>query len=290
MEDRIEYIIKSKTFLELTAEERELIREWAKDEIEFDQLKQVFVSVEQLNNEVSAELNPTIKQRLDVRFNERFAQRRLAWYNRLRLFLWPQDVSFARKPLIHLAAIAIVIAVVSPYLFIDRLGNEQVAMIEREEDAQKKSLQSEKLKDVVGKKNEVANEQTEQESGQSNALEPMVNIENDRTIGKQEDLLLKDDKQMSPAYRKSENDNLIVDQGWQLESEEEITESLAEEAPQKDELMEESLDQVAFSSQPAFAGAVSDEITMDDTELDTDKAVMKKVDTKETIGLLTALY
>ncbi|MDX1653135.1 MAG: hypothetical protein R3277_11615 [Brumimicrobium sp.] len=107
MDERIEYIIRNFSFSQLTENQKELISEWAENSDEFEALKMSLTASDSLKKSLEQELNPVIKQRLDVRFAEKYNHQRLAWYNRLFLFLWPENTPIYKKPLVQFASIAL---------------------------------------------------------------------------------------------------------------------------------------------------------------------------------------
>lgn len=290
MEKNIENIITSKTYLELDQKERELIREWADNEDEYNQLKSVFLATELFKEQQEEELNPTIKQRLDVRFKEKFDRERLVWYNKLWLFLWPENTGVIRKPLLQLAAVGLMVVLVAPFLFQNTSSDQRLAMNEkvtREERG-------------VNKQEHVNDENIEKQ--------------NDGELEEKQDIVIPqselDDLEQTPQMS-APRDSKVIDSkleevkkmedreqetGWTLNNEVAESESIDES------VSIESLsasDQMPEQDKDMFAGSVMER----DDSVDSERTVLasesesrasygstKKVDPEKTIDLLTALF
>lgn len=109
MTKEIEDIIMNKKFFELTDEEKNLIHEFAETEIDFEQLKFVFTQLEVVKTAEKPVVNKAVKVNLDVLFDKTFASKRLAWYNKLWLVLWPEDTRFYARPLVQFATVLVLI-------------------------------------------------------------------------------------------------------------------------------------------------------------------------------------
>ena len=109
MTKEIENIIMNKKFFELTAEEKNLIREFAETEVDFEQLKFVFTQLEGVKNTEKPHVNKAVKANLDVLFDKTYAHKRLVWYNKLWLFLWPEETRFYARPLVQFATVLVLI-------------------------------------------------------------------------------------------------------------------------------------------------------------------------------------
>lgn len=155
MEKNIEHIIKNYQYFELDEAQKELISKWAENSDEFDALKLTLVSADEFSQSMNDSLNPTIKQRLDVRFAEKHNQQRLVWYNKLWTFLWPNESPFYKRPLIQFATICLIAVFTIPFfpsvndqrLALNETGEkEEKNRIDRE--VEKSSKPEEKTKDI----------------------------------------------------------------------------------------------------------------------------------------------
>jgi hypothetical protein len=109
MTKEIEDIIMNKKFFELTAEEKNLIHEFAETEIDFEQLKFVFTQIKEIKRAEKPNVDEAVKANLDVLFDKTFAHKRLAWHNKLWLVLWPEDTRFYARPLVQFATVLVLI-------------------------------------------------------------------------------------------------------------------------------------------------------------------------------------
>tara|TARA_B100000508_G_scaffold132802_1_gene122057 strand:+ start:7274 stop:8143 length:870 start_codon:yes stop_codon:yes gene_type:complete len=289
MEKNIENIIRSKRFIELTDQERELIKEWAASEEEFDQLKHVFIATDVFNTEQEETLNPTIKQRLDVRFKDKYDQRRLVWYNKLWLFLWPEDTTIVRKPLVQLAAIGLITIMVTPFLFQNDTQNRHVAS--NEKTPQEERLIEEKEAEVQGDLKEDGDQlkanvvDEENEQTQKSPAESLQTRSNDQFSGtKDAEQQNKADKVMDAAP--------TPDGGWVLNDEvAEAEEPALEEVVVTESMTDRKLSNEMDENQSVYAGSIA--MDMDDSEMELSKGYAssaKKVSAEKTLDLISALY
>ncbi len=115
MERDIVDIVMEKTYLELSAEERSELAEFCSSEDEFNQLKHVFASVENM------EMDPPVpraetKERLDHLFAETYPKTAPVWYNSVFAVLVPKDKPLYRQPLLHIAAVALLLIFTVPLM------------------------------------------------------------------------------------------------------------------------------------------------------------------------------
>jgi hypothetical protein len=286
MDKKIEHIIRTKTYLELSERERNEIEEWVQNEEEYNQLKRVFHSTDLFKEELQEDLNPTIKQRLDVRFKEKFDKRRLVWYNRLWLFLWPSETNVVRKPLFQLAAVGIAVALVTPFLFQNGINKQQLALKEKSVQEEALPVKEQKLK----KSTEAQGEEAEEVLSKEEEVVETVSVSKDEVI----------------EQRRSNIDEILV------MSDAEVTENdmLHDEKldiPQVDSRLVDQVSSTGNSSATAplesfrdeesdksvFAGAAGLTNSKDFDSLNEeaeDRGSVNKVDTEKTLDLLTALY
>ena len=157
MEDFIKNIILEKKYFELTSSEKQSIQEWAASEEEFDALKSVLLATQLVAIDNEAQLSPSVKQRLDDRFAAKFAHQNETLWNKFLIFFFPRDTQFFRKPAFQLVMVALVIALIIPFLWQDKPA--QYAMNEGDKnleiEIEKKEAQSTKSTEV--QKNDLDN-------------------------------------------------------------------------------------------------------------------------------------
>ena len=133
MEQELVDKIVRKQFFELNEQERSELSDWCTSEEEFNQLKMIFTQVEQFNENSNEQPKETIKRSLDELFVQHHKKvTPLFWYNSLFVTLYPKDKSFIQRPILQIAAIALVILMVYPFLFTDKLAvqKQQIAKVE----------------------------------------------------------------------------------------------------------------------------------------------------------------
>ncbi len=101
-------------FHSLSEEDKELLLSYCSNEEEFEQLKFVFKQVEKINAE-SLEPRAETKQSLDAIFDAQHGRRNAPiWYNSVLTVIYPKDKAVYRRPLVQLAAIALLVLMVVP--------------------------------------------------------------------------------------------------------------------------------------------------------------------------------
>jgi hypothetical protein len=130
MTREIEHIFRSKRFVELNAHERLLISEYAKNEDEYEGMRLLLLQAHEVAQETQV-VPPSIKRRLDQLFDQKYAAARLAWYNRLWLFLWPEQTRMIQRPALQLAML-LTLVVFAIGLF-PKLEQERLALVSPEE-------------------------------------------------------------------------------------------------------------------------------------------------------------
>jgi len=151
MTKEVEHILLTKKFFELDQEEKLLIREFAETELDFDQLKFVLTQVRELRNIEKMYVDKSVKVNLDNLFDKTYAHKRLAWYNKLWLFLWPEETRFYARPLVQFATMVVLILTVVTFTPFNK--NRQLAMNESKEVVFKEQA-AQKLTDEISKNEE----------------------------------------------------------------------------------------------------------------------------------------
>lgn len=113
MIEELEKIVIEKSYLELTLEEKSDLQEWISSEEEFNQMKMMFSGLSmQKSNMEEVKPSTNLKNRLLAEFENTYSHKRLAWYNRLGLFLWPAEKPWHRKPAFQMVAVACLLVLV----------------------------------------------------------------------------------------------------------------------------------------------------------------------------------
>lgn len=102
----LEHIIQ-KSYDSLSAAELESIQDICPTEEEFNQLKLVFQSIEDYNDEriKDAEPHADVKTKLDDLFYQTHQRKPLLWYNSVWMTLYPLEKRFDQRPLVRIAAV-----------------------------------------------------------------------------------------------------------------------------------------------------------------------------------------
>ena len=104
----LEEIVKHKDFIELTAEERELVKALASNEEEYDNLKSFLLATEATYAEEKVYASETLKTKVMHELHDSTTQRS-AWYSSFFSFLFPERTQFFRVPAVQLAMVGVVI-------------------------------------------------------------------------------------------------------------------------------------------------------------------------------------
>lgn len=256
MEDFIKNIIVEKKFFELTPKEKSMIKEWAENEEEFDELKLTLLAASSFTKEKQVELSPSVKNRLNERFAAKYAQKNESLWNKFLIFFFPSDTQFFKKPAFQLAMVALLVLLIIPFLWQEKPA--QYAM-------QEKNIKIERFEEPEHKENPSTNAKKE------------VKVETD--IAKKEGEELKDQNIVEITQSINEEVQPVL----KVEQDIEVSEMYLEEVvePQAANRMSPDIQQL-------------DEIQMtpnkDLAKKKEANNLPKKVDASETLGLLTALY
>lgn len=276
MENNIKHIIQNYQYFELDEAQKQLVSKWASNSDEFYALKRTFIATDAIGD---VEVNPTIKQRLDVRFAEKHENQRLVWYNKLWIFLWPNDTQLYKRPLVQFAAICLIIIFTIPLL--PNMEKQQLAM---NEEKQEVKVEEKVTKDKTNyrKSNSAITEEIHQEEKEVDALAEIskeeVAEEPIPTVEKQSGWELVEDSDMSVA-----EEIVVTDFNDQRQKKSESSYDLDLEdshAAQSQVHREYDSDIAELPIEEELSANINSK----------DKFVRKKVETKETIDLLTALY
>lgn len=165
MEDFIKNIIIEKNYFELSSNEKRSIDQWVTNEEEFDALKSLMLATKVAESKNEKQLYSSVKLRLDERFAAKHAHKKETFWNRFLIFFFPKDKQFFNKPAFQLAMVALVVALIIPFLWRDKPA--QYAMNEGRE-----SIEIEKSKTQFRKKEKVQTQnQINQELDDEKSLE-----------------------------------------------------------------------------------------------------------------------
>jgi hypothetical protein len=115
MEQEIVNCILHKSFFELSFQEKEELAEWCASEEEFDQLKNVFLEVERRKEQPREFVRRETKKSLDELFTRKHLKSPAFWNLSVLTLLYPKDKSFFRRPIVQLAAVAILLFLAYPF-------------------------------------------------------------------------------------------------------------------------------------------------------------------------------
>lgn len=143
MERDIVDIVKDKNFNQLTAEEREELKDFCTSEEEFFQLKSVFATLDSIHaDELSP--RPETKEKLDALFHETYPGTAPIWYNSLLAVAIPREKPLYRQPLLQIAALVAVILLAVP-LFDSNVQSDNQLMAEADIPEQEISQEEESV-------------------------------------------------------------------------------------------------------------------------------------------------
>jgi hypothetical protein len=124
MEKELTDLFIEKRYHELSDGEKEQVNELCASEEEFEQMRHVFLGVQLLKNEQFQAKHET-KESLDGLFAAVHApQKKVFWMHSAWLLIYPEDKAFVRKPLVQMAAVALVMLLTVPFLNREKLVDE----------------------------------------------------------------------------------------------------------------------------------------------------------------------
>ena len=118
-------IVMEKEFIELTQNERVELKEFCTSEEEYNQLKNVFTSVEGMTFD-TPEPKAETKDRLDQLFDETYPKASPVWYSSVLAVLVPKEKPLHRQPLMQIAAVALLLLLVVPFFGTDMTANDNL--------------------------------------------------------------------------------------------------------------------------------------------------------------------
>lgn len=126
-------IVLHKSFVELSANERKDLLEWCSNEEEFDQMKNVFVEVELMKKQQTETVRPKTKKSLDVLFAEKHKiGGSIIWNSSVVTAMYPVEKPFHRRPLVQIAALALLLLFSYPILQNSKSNSESSQLANNE--------------------------------------------------------------------------------------------------------------------------------------------------------------
>ena len=145
--------IMEKEFHVLTELEREELSTYCTSEDEYNQMKEVFLGMEQMTRE-NLKPKAETKQRLDELFDATYPKAAPIWYSSVLAVVVPKGKPLYRQPLAQIAAIALLALLLVPFWSSDSQienpeSTQQVAQLEQLETRQKsQNLKAEPVADT----------------------------------------------------------------------------------------------------------------------------------------------
>ncbi len=106
--------IMEKEFHALSQVEREEMASYCANEEEYNQMKEVFLGMEQMTWDYPKPKAET-KQRLDDLFDSTYPKAAPVWYNSVLVVMVPKDKPVHRQPLVQIAAVALLALLLVPF-------------------------------------------------------------------------------------------------------------------------------------------------------------------------------
>lgn len=126
--------IMEKEFHALSNAEREELASYCSSEEEYNQMREVFLSMDKMTWEHPKPKAET-KQRLDELFDSTYPAAAPVWYNSVLSVILPKEKPMYRQPLAQIAAIALIVLLIVPFWnskseLVTPSHSEQVAQVE----------------------------------------------------------------------------------------------------------------------------------------------------------------
>jgi len=103
-----EKIILTKNFYELTPSEKEVIKEYAQNENDFNEIKSFLMATTQSFNQQKTQLSDTVNTSVLEHLYQPVSQKK-TWFNTLMLFLFPKEKRFYQTPAFQLGIASVLI-------------------------------------------------------------------------------------------------------------------------------------------------------------------------------------
>jgi hypothetical protein len=117
MEKKIQDIIESNTFDQLSEQSLLELKDWCATRDEFNQLKSLFETLSTLQQKSNLEPKKQTKESLDALFMKKHSMGKSASLsNSILRTIYPIDKEFYKRPLVQLAALIVIVLLVVPFL------------------------------------------------------------------------------------------------------------------------------------------------------------------------------
>lgn len=117
MEKKIQDIIESNTFDQLSEQSLLELKDWCATRDEFNQLKSLFETLSTLQQKSNLEPKKQIKESLDAIFMKKHSMGKSASLsNSILRTIYPIDKEFYKRPLVQIAALIVIVLLVVPFL------------------------------------------------------------------------------------------------------------------------------------------------------------------------------
>lgn len=117
MEKKIQDIIESNTFDQLSEQSLLELKDWCATRDEFNQLKSLFETLSTLQQKSNLEPKKQIKESLDALFMKKHSMGKSASLsNSILRTIYPIDKEFYKRPLVQIAALIVIVLLVVPFL------------------------------------------------------------------------------------------------------------------------------------------------------------------------------
>jgi hypothetical protein len=103
-----EKIILTKNFYELSASEKEAVKDYAKNEAEFNEIKSFLLATKQSFNQQKIQVSDNLSHSILNHLHQPIEQKKI-WYNTLILFLFPKQKQFYQYPAFQIAFASLLI-------------------------------------------------------------------------------------------------------------------------------------------------------------------------------------
>ncbi len=195
MERDLVNIIAEKKFNELSKEELAELMNYCANEEEFDQMKEVFLSVSALKPEMF-EPSKKVKDDLDALFDQTYPKASPVWYMSILTAVVPKDKSFVHQPLVRVAAVALLLIMIYPLINKSILvkDDQKLAKLEQSDEAEMNSVSEQTSEDANNEFEPKANASDQNDGAQATtASGESMELDSRDALGRSESLSSSDE-------------------------------------------------------------------------------------------------
>lgn len=163
-------IILQKTFQQLSSDEKLEMKDLFENEDEFNQIKFMLNSLDQLKSEDRSKPSENIKSSLDHLFHQTYQNKGVLWYNTVGTFFISNDKSWYQQNLVRIAAVLLILFLFIPFWKTNLYENKpQLSKLEQRDNNEqastpKENISSEKEKNNGGDAFQIVKESKNQEN------------------------------------------------------------------------------------------------------------------------------